>query len=75
MEINKVQKQRISYVEKINEVQEKFKISAHQRIKELLGIRHTLNKEILLLRDKIAQKRYQERKTLLKGKKNETTLY
>ena len=73
--MNKEQNERIDYVEKINEVNEVFKEKTHERVKELLAIRHTLNKEILLLRDKIAEKRYAERKTLLKGKRNETTLY
>lgn len=73
--MNKEQLQRIDYVRKISEVNESFKVKTHARIKELLAIRHDLNKEILLLRDKIAEKRHDERKTLLKAKQHETTLY
>lgn len=73
--MNIEQKERINYIEEINEVNEKFKVKTHERIKELLKLRHQLNTEIIQLRDKIAEKRYNERKTLLKGKLKETSVY
>ena len=73
--MNMEQKERIEYIIEVNEVNEEFKVTTQERIKELLALRHKLAKEILILRDKIAQKRYTERKVLLKAKQNETTLY
>ena len=73
--MNGNQKDRLEFIEKTHTVQEKFKNKTHSRVRELLEIRHKLAKELLVLRDMTSEKRFKERESLLKGKKNETTLY
>ena len=73
--MNQNQKDRLEFIKKTHETQEVFKEKTHKRVKELLDKRHKLTKELLVLRDTIAKKRFEERKSLLRGKKNETTLY
>jgi hypothetical protein len=69
------QKERVEYILKVYETQEPFKDSTHRRAVELLSLRHGLAKEIIVLKDAISRKRYEERKSLLMGKRSETTLH
>ena len=67
---------RAKTVKEVLSVQEPYKKNGHDRIKELILLRHKLSCEIMKLRDNIADKRHKERMKVLKsGRSHEMTVY